>query len=113
MHAQRHGSSEMPHLHLPIDHTEDDLVLAANVADVVGSADLYVAWSHESGAGAVPEVEAVLREETAGDNPFGEFFRALGAVFTSFWRALLGRRPAHGPAHTGPQTDRPRAGEAA
>jgi hypothetical protein len=27
----------MPHLHLPIDHTDDDLVLAANVAEVVGS----------------------------------------------------------------------------
>ena len=52
----------MPHLHLPIDHTDADLVLAVNVAEIVGSEDLYVAWSHESGAGAVPEVDAVLVE---------------------------------------------------
>ena len=44
----------MPHLHLPLDHTDADLVLAANLAEIVGSEDLYVAWSHESGAGAVP-----------------------------------------------------------
>ena len=53
----------MPHLHLPIDHTDADLVLAANLAEIVGSEDLYVAWSHETGPGAIPEVEAVLREE--------------------------------------------------
>ena len=102
----------MPHLHLPIDHTDDDLVLAANVAEVVGSADLYVAWSHEGGAGAVPEVEAVLREERSG-NPFVELFRALGAVFTAFGRALTGRRPQHRSPRGGSQPDRPRAGEAA
>ena len=50
----------MPHLHLPVDHTDADLVLAANLAEIVGSEDLYVAWSHESGPGAIPEVEAVL-----------------------------------------------------
>ena len=50
----------MPHLHLPVDHTEADIVLAVNLADIVGSEDLYVAWSHESGPGAIPEVEAVM-----------------------------------------------------
>jgi hypothetical protein len=75
----------MPHLHLPIDHTDDDLVLAANVADLVGSADLYVAWSHVGGPGAVPEVEAVLREE----RPARPFLAAIAA----FWRTLF-RRPA-------------------
>ena len=56
----------MPHLHLPIDHTDADLVLAANLAEIVGSEDLYVAWTHEAGAGAVPEVEAEVREERQG-----------------------------------------------
>jgi len=104
----------MPHLHLPIDHTDDDLVLAANVAEVVGSADLYVAWSHAGGPGAVPEIEAVLREERAG-NPFAELVRALGAVFASFWRAVFGRRPAHRSARAAAQADLPRraAGDAA
>ena len=32
----------MPHLHLPIEHTDADLVLAANLAEIVGSEDLYV-----------------------------------------------------------------------
>lgn len=82
----------MPHLHLPIDHTDDDLVLAANVADVVGSADLYVAWSHEGGPGAVPEVQAVLREERPAS-----LFTAIGGVFKALWRALF-NHPAHGGA---------------
>jgi hypothetical protein len=77
----------MPHLHLPIDHTDADLVLAANLADIVGSEDLYVAWTHESGPGAVPEVEAVMREQGAAVG----FFTAVGAGFVAFWRALLGK----------------------
>ena len=52
----------MPHLHLPAEHSDADIVLAANVAATVGSEDLYVAWTHDAGAGAVPEVEAVIRE---------------------------------------------------
>jgi hypothetical protein len=79
----------MPHLHLPIDHTDADLVLAANLAEVVGSEDLYVAWTHESGPGAIPEVEAVVREERAVS-----FFGAVRAGVVAFWRALLGK-PSH------------------
>src|SRR3954447_23899903 len=52
----------MPHLHLPADHSDADIVLAANVAATVGSEDLYVAWTHECGPGAIPEVEAVVRD---------------------------------------------------
>jgi hypothetical protein len=83
----------MPHLHLPIDHTDADLVLAANLADIVGSEDLYVAWSFETGPGAIPEVEAVVREEGA-TSALGEFFSAVGAGVGAFWRALVGR-PSH------------------
>jgi hypothetical protein len=91
----------MPHLHLPIDHTDDDLVLAANVAEVVGSADLYVAWSHESGAGAVPEVEAVLRDERPA-NPFADLFAAIRGSFSALARAIFGR-PARAAAHRAPE----------
>ena len=52
----------MPHLYLPSDHTDADLVLAADVAAAVSSAELYVTWTLEAGQG-VPEVEAVLRDE--------------------------------------------------
>jgi hypothetical protein len=79
----------MPHLHLPIDHTDADLVLAANLADVVGSEDLYVAWSHESGAGAVPEVEAVLVEP---ESPRPGFLATLAAGCAAFWRTITGRQ---------------------
>ena len=52
----------MPHLYLPTEHTDADLVLAADVAAAVSSADLYVTWTLDAGAGT-PEVEAVVREE--------------------------------------------------
>jgi len=80
----------MPHLHLPIDHTDADLVLAANLAEIVGSQDLYVAWSHESGPGAVPEVEAVLVESDRA-SAFAEFVAVITAGCAAFWRALIGR----------------------
>jgi hypothetical protein len=87
----------MPHLHLPADHTEADLVLAANLADIVGSEDLYVAWSHEAGPGAIPEVEAVIREQREL-SPLAEFVRAVGAGIAAFWRALLGK-PSRAAVH--------------
>lgn len=96
----------MPHLHLPTDHTEADLVLAANVADVVGSEDLYVAWSHETGPGAVPEVEAVMREEQP---PLG-VLASLAAVVAALWSAITRRPPRAAAVPAGP-LDRPRQGE--
>jgi hypothetical protein len=87
----------MPHLHLPVDHTDADLVLAANLAEIVGSEDLYVAWSHETGAGAVPEVQALVRGDHR-PNALG----ALAAAFTAFWRALMGRPDAGEPRAAGP-----------
>ena len=80
----------MPHLHLPTDHTDADLVLAANLAEIVGSEDLYVAWSHETGPGAIPEVEAVLCDARPR-SALAELFAAVGAGVTAFWRALMGR----------------------
>ncbi len=85
----------MPHLHLPIDHTDADLVLAANLAEVVGSEDLYVAWSHGTGAGAVPEVEAVL-VEAAATRP--GFLATLAVGCAAFWRMITGRHPGTSPA---------------
>jgi hypothetical protein len=82
----------MPHLHLPIDHTDADLVIAANLAEYVGSEDLYVAWTAEHGPG-VPEVEATLCE-TRQTSAFGELIASLAAGCAAFWRALTGR-PGH------------------
>jgi hypothetical protein len=77
----------MPHLHLPIHHTDADLVLAANLADVVGSEDLYVTWSYESGPGAIPEVDAVLVERREL-SPWAE----IAAAFADLFRGLFPRR---------------------
>ena len=81
----------MPHLHLPIDHTDADLVLAANLADIVGSEDLYVTWSFESGPGAIPEVEAILVEQRPL-SPLAALTAALGAAAVTLFRALSGRQ---------------------
>jgi hypothetical protein len=86
----RPGAPEMPHLHLPTDHTDADLVLAANLAEIVGSEELYVAWTHESGAGAVPEVDAVL-VEARRSHGFAEIAAFVGAGFAAFLRGLVGR----------------------
>ena len=81
----------MPHLYLPNDHTDADLVLAADVAAAVSSADLYVTWTLESGAGA-PEIEAVVREERPAPpaNPFAELFVALFQGIATLWQSLTG-----------------------
>ncbi len=96
----------MPHLHLPIDHTEADLVLAANLAEIVGSEDLYVAWSHESRRGRDPEVEAVVRTERE---------RAVRRVRRGRRRLLAGllgrpdRRESWSPRHERAGAERPYA----
>lgn len=54
----------MTALHLPVAHTEDDLVLAGALAQALGSAELFVAWSTDGGA-ARPLVDAVMEFEGA------------------------------------------------
>jgi hypothetical protein len=88
----------MPHLHLPIDHTDADLVLAANLADIVGSEDLYVAWTQDSGSG-IPEIEAVVTDERP-PGPFAELLVWLATGFVAFWRALTGQ-PVQGELREG------------
>ena len=90
----------MPHLFLPSEHTDADLFLAADVAAAVDSADLYVAWTHDSGPGGMPEIEAVVRETRAPApvaNPYAEVFVAMMAGVAALWRALT-----HVPSQTAP-----------
>ena len=101
----------MPHLYLPSDHTDADLVLAADVATAVSSADLYVTWTLESGAGT-PEIEAVVREERPPApvaNPFAELVVALFQGVAALWQSLTGP-PARQIAAASVSTGRP-AGE--
>src|SRR5687768_14603589 len=86
----------MPHLYLPSEHTDADLVLAADVAAAVSSADLYVTWTLDAGPGA-PEIQAVVREERvapAAGNPLVDLFRALFRGVAAVWNHLTAT-PAH------------------
>jgi len=80
----------MPHVILPAEHTYADLILAAHVAEAVDSAELFVAWTPQSGP-AIPEIEAELREPL---NPLAEAFALFGRGLAELWRAITGRRPA-------------------
>ena len=63
----------MPHLYLPRDHTDADLVLAADVAAAVSSADLYVTWTHDGRLRASPRwrpsCATSARRSAAGPSP--------------------------------------------
>src|SRR3954449_4417814 len=83
-HERLHGRGDpsvrrphMPHLYLPSDHSDADLVLAADVAAAVASQDLYVSWTHLAGAGGAPEVQAVVHEARHPSHPVAEILRAL------------------------------------
>jgi hypothetical protein len=90
----------MPHLHLPAEHSDADIVLAASVAATVGSEDLYVAWTHDTGAGAVPEVEAVLRDERP--SPLTAFARALAEGMLALWHGLTASPATAAPVAAAP-----------
>ena len=84
----------MAHLHLPEDHTDDDLILAGQIAASVRSSELYIAWTHEGGPGAQPAVAAQLREPAgAGAELVGIFFDLAGEL----WRALTRSAPVGAP----------------
>lgn len=77
----------MPHLHLPAEHSEADIVLAANLAELVGSDDLFVAWTHDSGAGAIPEIDAFVRDEPR--RGLATLLMDIAAGVAAFWHSLL------------------------
>jgi hypothetical protein len=81
----------MPTLHLPAAHTDTDVALAAEIANVVGSHDLYVTWTHGEGAGLPPEVQAIIREEGAPGtiSPFGEVIVAMVQGLSALWHAIV------------------------
>src|SRR5918912_186239 len=79
----------MAQLYLPAAHTEADLVLAGQIAELVDSAELYVTWTPEHGR-AVPEVMAELRQAGA------RWTDTLALVFEAvreLWSVLLSREP--------------------
>jgi hypothetical protein len=106
----------MAQLFLPAEHTEADLVLAGQIAELVHSGTLYVAWTPEHGR-AVPVVKAELRallpNRTGTLVLVFELARAL-------WRVLAARDPQRHPVVPPAPADgdqaaqpKPAAGEAA
>jgi hypothetical protein len=98
----------MPHLYLPSDHTDADLVLAADVAMAVSSAELYVTWTIDDGQGA-PEVMAVLHDErqAADRGPFAALVLAVVRGIGAVWRSIAGTTPPHSaPPHVSQDTPR-------
>jgi hypothetical protein len=51
----------MAHLHLPVEHDDQDLAMAGALAGALRSEDLYVTWSRSTGA-ARPVIPAEIRE---------------------------------------------------
>jgi hypothetical protein len=81
----------MPTLHLPAAHTDTDIALAAELAAVVGSHELYVTWTHGEGPGLPPEIEAIVRDEGEPSplSPFAEVVVAMVQGIAALWNAIL------------------------
>jgi hypothetical protein len=105
----------MAQLYLPVAHTEADLVLAGQIAELIDSAELYVAWTPQHGR-AVPEVMAELRAAVP------RWTDTLAIVFEAvreLWSLLRGRDPDRSAPAPASQRDgeqpaqpKPAAGEA-
>jgi len=80
----------MTALHLPVAHTDDDLALAGALAQLLGSEELFVAWSTDGGA-AKPVVDAHLEIEDAACESVPPRRRTLVERVRGLWRSLGGR----------------------
>jgi hypothetical protein len=79
----------MAQLYLPVAHTEADLVLAGQIAELIDSAELYVTWTPQEGP-AVPEVVAELRAAAPSwTDAVALVFQAARELFA----VLRGRQP--------------------
>jgi hypothetical protein len=91
----------MPHLHLPAEHTDADLVLAGQVAELMESAELYVTWTPTAGL-AAPEVDTLMREPVS---PWAEALSLLVRAATELWVTFT--RPARPALQAPARTVRP------
>ena len=96
----------MPQLHLPAEHSPEDIVLAHHIADVLDSKDLYVVWNHAAGGGQLPAVRAHVHEPA---HPVVEAVAHVIAWIGTFLDAMVpAKRPAQpqpGPSPAPPLPD--------
>jgi hypothetical protein len=81
----------MPTLHLPAAHTDTDVALAAEVANLVGSHDLYVSWTHGEGPGLPPQVQTLTGDDARASaiSPFGDVVVAMVQGLSALWNAFI------------------------
>jgi hypothetical protein len=81
----------MAHLYLPTAHSDDDLVLAGQVAQAMDADELFVVWTRAAGPGSA-RVEAILRESAPPPaRPAVPELPSLAAGLRWAWRALTRR----------------------
>ena len=98
----------MAYVILPVEHSEADLVLAGQIAELIDSAELYVAWTPEHGSCA-PSIPAELRSPAS--RPRG-LFGFLRGVVREVW-AVLRSEPSQPLAVSAYAYEQPRTGPAA
>ena len=104
----------MPTLHLPAAHTDTDVALANELAQAIGSHELYVTWTHGEGPGLAPDVKTLTRDAPADHiSPFAEVLVAMAQGIAALWNAIL-HPPSTRPALPAPRDDRhaPRSADA-
>ena len=105
----------MPTLHLPAAHTDTDVVLATEVANMVGSHELYVTWTHGEGPGLPPEIETLTEADVQVTTitPFAELLVAMVQGIAALWNAIV-RPPSTRAQLPAPRDDRraPRSADA-
>jgi hypothetical protein len=88
----------MRHVYLPVEHSEADLVLAGQLAELLGSECLYVTWSR--GGYELPEVPAAVRvvdppAPALAGPPHGLLAEIVGAMAAVLAGLLAGRAHRH------------------
>ena len=87
----------MRNVYLPVEHSESDLALAGQVAELLESSALYVTWSPR--CYEQPQVEAMVRALPAGPaaapaHPAHGLLTEVLGTMAAFVAALFAPRPA-------------------
>ena len=85
----------MRNVYLPTEHSEADLVLAGQLADMLESSALYVTWGPQGYVS--PEVETIVRDvtpEPARPEPLPSLWVEVIGTMAAFVAAIFGPRPS-------------------